>query len=192
MVGIARAPSQTRSGAGPSDAALVVAARAGERWAQEALFRRHAPRLNRLAFRVLGRDDEIDDLVQDAFVAAFYTLDRLVEATSFASWIGAILVRQAYKKIRRRRLLAKLGLGKAVAAIDLEAVVGSSATPEQAAELRAIYGVIDRMPADVRIALVLHRVEALSIKETADAMGVSSATVKRRVTEAEALLSRFA
>src|SRR5262245_12312653 len=64
-VAVARAPSQTRSGAGPTDAALVVAARAKERWAQEVLFRRHAPRLNGLAYRVLGRDDEIDDLVQD-------------------------------------------------------------------------------------------------------------------------------
>src|SRR5688572_10280541 len=60
----------TRSGAGPTDAALVVAARAGEDWAREALFRRHAPMVAGMAFRLLGRDEDVDDLVQDSFVEA--------------------------------------------------------------------------------------------------------------------------
>src|SRR6266513_458158 len=66
----------TRSGAGPSDAALVVAARAGEAWAQEALFRRHARMVNGLALRLIGRDADLDDLVQEAFAQALGSLDR--------------------------------------------------------------------------------------------------------------------
>src|SRR6202012_5006944 len=116
-VGVVRSLPRTVSGAGPSDAALVVAARGGEPWALEALFRRHAPRLNAVAFRILGRDDEIDDLVQDTFVAAFASLQRLADPNAFASWIASILVRQGLKKIRRRRLLGRLGLGRAAAPI---------------------------------------------------------------------------
>ena len=137
-----RGPQQTRSGAGPSDAALVVAARAGETWAQEALFRRHAPRLNGLAFRVMGRDDEIDDLVQDTFIAALSSLGRLDKPDSFASWIGGILVRQAYKRIRRRRMFARLGLGRSMAAIDLEELASQGSSPERAAEIRTLYAVV--------------------------------------------------
>jgi RNA polymerase sigma-70 factor (ECF subfamily) len=187
-----RGPKQTRSGAGPSDAALVLAARAGESWAQEALFRRHAPRLNGLAFRVMGRDDEIDDLVQDTFIAALSSLERLDKPDAFASWIGGILVRQAYKKIRRRRLLARLGLGRAAAAIDLDELASRAASPERGAEIRAVYTVVESMPADLRIPLVLHRVEGLGLEEVAEMMNVSLATVKRRIAEAhETLQQRF-
>jgi RNA polymerase sigma-70 factor, ECF subfamily len=189
-VAVHRAPSQTRSGAGPSDAALVIEARAGEAWAHEALFRRHARRLNGLAFRILGRDDEIDDLVQDTFIVAFRTLGRLADPQAFASWSASILVRQAYKKLRTRRLLARIGIGRREEAIDVDAIASASATPEEAAELRAIYAVLHAMPADVRIALVLHRIEALSLEETASVMDVSIATVKRRIAEADVVLSR--
>ena len=189
-VTLARAPQQTRSGAGPSDAALVVAARAGEVWAQEALFRRHAPRLNGFAFRVMGRDDEIDDLVQDTFIAALGSLERLEKPDAFASWIRGILVRQAYKKIRRRRMLARLGLGRAAGAIDLDGLASPTATPERAAEIHALYTVIESMPADLRIPLVLHRVEGLGLDEVASLMGVSLATVKRRIAEGHATLER--
>lgn len=185
-----RGPQQTRSGTGPSDAALVVAARAGEPWAQEALFRRHAPRLNGLAFRVMGRDDEVDDLVQDTFIAALSSLERLDKPDAFASWAAGILVRQAYKKIRRRRMLARLGLGRAAAAIDLDDLVSHATSPERAAEVRALYAVVESMPADQRMALVLHRVEGLRLEEVAEMMHVSLATVKRRIAEAHAALEQ--
>jgi RNA polymerase sigma-70 factor (ECF subfamily) len=167
-----------------------VASRAGESWAQEALFRRHAPRLNGLAFRVLGRDDEIDDLVQDTFIAALASLDGLEKPDAFSSWISGILVRQAYKKIRRRRMLARLGLGRSAAAIDLDELVAPIATPERAAEIRALYAVVESMPADMRVALVLHRVEGLSLDEVADLVGLSLATVKRRIADGHALLQQ--
>jgi RNA polymerase sigma-70 factor, ECF subfamily len=180
--------SQTRSGAGPSDAALVVSARAGEAWAQEALFRRHAPRLNGLAYRVMGgRDADIDDLVQDSFVAAFNTLDQLKNADAWASWIRSILVRQAHKRIRHRRLLSRLGL-RSSTPIDPNDLISEAASPEQAAELRAIYGVLESMSADLRVPLVLHRVEGLMLEEVASSMDISLATVKRRIAAADQIL----
>lgn len=183
-----RGAQQTRSGAGPSDAALVVAARAGEAWAQEALFRRHAPRLNGLAFRVMGRDDEIDDLVQDTFIAGLSSLGSLERPDAFAGWISGILVRQAYKKIRHRRMLHRLGLGRGAGAIDLDSLVAPTATPERAAEVRALYAVLEAMPADMRVPLVLHRVEGYGLEEVAALMELSLATVKRRIAEAHVKL----
>jgi RNA polymerase sigma-70 factor, ECF subfamily len=186
------AAGQTRSGAGPSDAALVVSARAGEAWAQEALFRRHAPRLNGLAYRVMGgRDaDDIDDLVQDSFIAAFTTLGRLENADAFATWIRSILVRQAHKKIRHRRLLSRLGL-RSSTPIDPNDLISPNAPPEKAAELRAIYGVLESMSADLRVPLVLHRVEGLMLDEVATTMDISLATVKRRIAAAAQILRAF-
>jgi RNA polymerase sigma-70 factor (ECF subfamily) len=165
---------------GPSDAALVVAARAGEKWAQEALFRRHARMVNGLAFRLLGRDEDVDDLVQDSFLAALRGLDRLAEPQAFAGWLGSIVVRSAHKLLRRRRLLGRLGLRKP-AAIELDQVVSASSSPGASAELRQLYGCLDGLPSEARIALVLHRVDGMSIPEVATHMKLSASTVKRRL-----------
>jgi RNA polymerase sigma-70 factor (ECF subfamily) len=179
-------PTHTRPKpeSGPSDAALVVAARAGEKWAQEALFRRYSRMVNGLAFRLLGRDQDVDDLVQDSFVSALRSLDRLAEPQAFASWLGSIVVRSAHKLIRRRKLLSRLGLRKP-APVELDQVMSSAPPPSVAAELSKVYRCLDALDAEARIALVLHRVDGLSIPEVAEQMQLSASTVKRRLKVAE-------
>src|SRR6185436_2800333 len=97
---ISRLP--TRSGAGPTDAALVAAARAGEPWAQEALFRRHARMALGLAHRLLPQDNEVDDLVQDCFVSEMNRLSSMDNPQALAAWLGSIVVRAVGKRLRRR------------------------------------------------------------------------------------------
>jgi RNA polymerase sigma-70 factor, ECF subfamily len=182
-------PQPTKSGAGPSDAALVLAARAGEEWAREALFRRYARLALALAYRILPRDADIDDLVQDSFLSAFQRLDRLSNPQAFQAWLTSIVVRTAGKRLRRRRLQLRLGLVQSEP-IDVDQVVSRSAPPDIAAELRAVYGLLEKLSVEERIALVLRRVERLEIPEIAEQMGLSSSTVKRRLNAAEARLER--
>lgn len=179
------AATATRSGSGPTDAALVVAARAREDWAVEALFRRYAPLVNGLAFRLMGRDADVDDLVQESFLEALGNLDRLREPEAFAGWLKAIVVHRAAKLIRRRRLFARLGLGRGELGIDLDSLVSRSAPPDVVAELHSIYAVVQSLPAELRVPLVLRRVEGFALEEIATLCGTSLATVKRRLAEAE-------
>ena len=178
----------TRSGSGPSDAALVTAARAQEGWATQALFQRHAPMMNGLAYRLLGRDAEVDDVVQDSFLQALDHLGSLKEPQAFAAWMGAIVVRNVSKLLRRRKLLSRLGLRRADEPIDVDSLVAQNAPPEAVMELRRIYAKIDRMPVDVRVPLLLRRVEGLALEEIAERTGKSLATVKRRIADGERLL----
>src|SRR3954468_22838850 len=177
--------SPTRSGAGPTDAALVVAARAGETWAQEALFRRHA----RLAHRLLPQDDEVDDLVQDCFVSALKRLSALDNPQAFAAWLGSIVVRAVGKRIRRRRLLSRLGL-RVPEEIDADAIAAPVVPGDVAVELRRVYAIVTQLPAEARVALVLRRVDGLEVPEIARRMGLSLSTVKRRLKLAEEILDR--
>ena len=179
----------TRSGAGPTDAALVEAARAGEEWAREALFRRHVRMALGLAYRILPSDLEVDDLVQDSFLHAFERLDRLQNPQAFQSWLSSIVVRTAGKRLRRRRLQVRLGL-RSREPIDVDHVVSRSAPPDVGAELRSVYALLDRLPAEERVALVLRRVERLEIPQIAEQMGLSESTVKRRLAAAEQRLGR--
>lgn len=190
--GIADAASSPSSQAtvGPSDAALVAATLAGERWAPEALFRRHARRMNALAGRLLGWGADVDDLVQDTFIAALTGLGGLEKPAAFGGWLSGILVRLAHKRIRRRSLLRRLGITRGEP-IPLESVMGSSVPPDVAAELRAVYAVVERLPSEERIVLVLRRVEGMELEAIAEATGRSLATVKRRLTAADQTLAAW-
>jgi RNA polymerase sigma-70 factor (ECF subfamily) len=167
-----------------------VAARAGEKWAQEALFRRYARMVNGLAFRLIGRDDDVDDLVQESFLSAFSSLGRLENPQAFSSWLGSIVVRTAHKLLRRRRLMVRVGLRRNEP-LDLDAVIAPSAPPAVALELRRVYSTLARLDAQARIALVLHRVDGLSLPAVAQQMKISLSTVKRRLKVAEKLLAEI-
>ena len=177
-----------RPSAGPSDAALVEAARAGDRAAQEALFRRHARMANGLAFRLLGSAQDVDDVVQDAYVIAFDRLRALKDPQAFAAFLGGIVVRRVRRVVRRRRLARRLGLLPESEPLDVSAFVAPGASAQVIAELAAVYRLIERLPTDERLALILRRVEGLSIDEVARACDCSPATAKRRVAAAEARL----
>lgn len=140
--------------------------------------------VNGLAFRLIGRDSDVDDLVQDTFIEAFSHLDRLRDPQAFAGWLRSIVVHRTGKLLRRRRLLERFGLGRGSLEFDPEVIVSRTAPTDVAAELRALYARIQRMPAHIRIALVLRKVEGHSLEEVAEITGASLATVKRRLAQA--------
>ncbi len=172
----------------PADAVLIVEARAGHGWAREALFRRYAPLVNGLAYRLLGGDSDLDDLVQESFAQALTCLDRLQNIETFPTWLATIVVRTSHKLLRRRRLMKRFGLWKPPE-IDWEQVRSNGIGAEDLLELRAIYRLVHDMPAELRVPLVLRHVEDRSLQEIADMVGASIATVKRRIAKAQELLA---
>src|SRR5262249_11722420 len=149
----------------PSDAELVRAARAGQRWASEALFRRHARMANGLALRLLGRDEEIDDVVQEAYAIVFERLDSIQDGQAFASFLASVLVRHVRRILRRRRIARMLGLRPAAEPIDLAPFCAADAPPDVIAELRSVYAFVERLPAEERLALVLRRIDRVPLED---------------------------
>lgn len=177
--------------AGPTDAALVIAARAGEAWACEVLYRRHASVAFGLACRLLGTPVDVDDLLQDAFITAFSELDRLEDEGAFRAWVCGIIVRKTSKLLRRHALLARLGLRRAAPPPDLDLLLARSTPPDVALELRELYARLERFPDDVRTTLLLRRVDGRSLEEIADLTGTSLATVKRRLQKGNTMLRQI-
>jgi RNA polymerase sigma-70 factor (ECF subfamily) len=174
-----------------TDAELVAAAVTGDHLAKQNLFRRHAGMVNRLARRLLGPGVDAGDLVQDAFVEALQSIHRLKNGQAFQSWLCSIVVRTAQKIRRRRRILERLGLLRHKGP-DMEAFCSPTAPPDVAVELRTIYALLHEMPVEMHIALVLRRVEGLSVEEIAEQMRLSISTVKRRLSAAEERLCAWA
>lgn len=178
----------TRTASEPADSVLILQARAGQAGAREALFRRYAPLVNGLAYRLLGGDSDLDDLVQESFAQALTCLDRLQHVETFPTWLATIVVRTSNKLLRRRRLMKRFGLWKPPE-IDWEQVRSNGIGAEDLLELRVIYRLVHDMPADLRVPLVLRHVEDKSLQEIADLVGASIATVKRRIAKAQELLT---
>jgi RNA polymerase sigma-70 factor (ECF subfamily) len=171
----------------PSDADLVEAARKGDLAAKSTLFRRYVNMASATTYRLLGRDTELEDIVQESFTEALATLDRLERPQAFCAWLMRIVVGTAIATLRRRRLLTRLGLLRPEP-VQLEALVNRDAPPDMAVELRALYRLIDALPAAERAILVLRRVEELTLPEIAERTSLSLATVKRKLAHAEQLL----
>ena len=134
-----------------SDGALVERTRDGDRWAEDALVRRHGREVERVIARLLGSHDEVHDLAQDTFLAAFEQLDRLREPSVFRGWLLRIAVNKTRRQIRRRSLLMRrLGLDQAEPDATLEALAAHGVGPEVRLELSAIDQVLTALPADQR------------------------------------------
>ncbi len=166
----------------------MVAARAGEAWAREALFRRYIRLVFGLVYRLVGRDDETEDLVQECFAQALSHLGSLSEPQAFGGWLTSVVVRTVHKALRRRVLSNRLGLRRQREPLDVESLVSRSAPADVVAELRGVYRILEGLTPRVRVALVLRRVEGMTQDEVAAAMGVSVSTAKRLIVEAELAL----
>lgn len=169
----------------PDDAVLVQRARAGDRWAEEALYRRHAAPVSRVALRLTGDREDALDVLQDTFVTALERLGDLRDPTALGPWLRQIAVRHAHRRLRRRRLRRALGILDPGADSACAEVPGRAASPEDAAELRRVARALARAAVPARICWILRHVEGLTLPEVAGACGVSESTAKRRVAAAQ-------
>lgn len=155
------------------------------------LFSEHARFVAGVAMRVLGRDDEVDDIVQDVFMCALKELSRLRQPQAVRGWLKTITVRKAYRLLRRRRLRAWLGLDdpawRQASALEVPA---PSCSPEERSLLRRVYQLLDQLPAAERLAWTLRYLDGERLEAVAALCDCSLATAKRRVTAAHSFIER--
>jgi RNA polymerase sigma-70 factor (ECF subfamily) len=150
--------------------------------------RRHNRLLFRLARAIVREDDEARDVVQAAYVLAYFHLDQFRGPTGFTSWLARIAVNEAYRRSRRGPALVAHG-HDVLTLPDWEA-----AEPENAAIggdlLQCLQSAIDRLPEEYRSVFMLRGVEELSVAETAAVLDIKVATVKTRFHRARRLLQQ--
>jgi len=168
---------------GPAlDGARVTLALRGDRGALEGLFRSHLRRVHRRVCRLMGPHPEVDDIVQDCFLTAFESLAKLSEPRAFSGWLMRIATFKVHRRLRRARMLRRLGFVPASDALAAShAAISPLLSPAQSAEARAVYALLDRQPADARVAFLLRHLEGLTVPEVARQTGLSERTVKRKV-----------
>lgn len=170
------------------DATLVLEAREGENWAKEALFRRHVRRVMALSYRLMPEEDP-EDLAHDVFIHALSRLKSLTNPAAFGGWLASVTVSLVKMRLRKKRWLRRIGMAKSEE-LDPDALVSKDAPEPVRVELFDLYRAAKRLPEEERVALILQRVEGLELEQIAEQMGLSLATVKRRIAKAEEQLQK--
>jgi RNA polymerase sigma-70 factor (ECF subfamily) len=152
----------------------------------DVLYRRYAPYVGSIAVRLLGRDGEVDDLVQDVFVDVLRGLKRLRDPAAFKGWLAQITVRMATRRLRQRNLRRMLHLPELLPEYAL--LAAATATPDQRALVAQVYRVLDRMPAKTRVIWILRNVLDEPLHAVAELAECSQSTVQRRLIDAQALI----
>lgn len=166
------------------EAALVAAAKEGDREAFNRLVTHYQSLAYNVAYRIVGDREAAADATQDAFLSAYRALSRF-RGGSFRSWLLRIVTNACYDQLRAKKRRPTTSLD---ADPDLdwdEWTVDDGELPEGYAERqdlgRVIQRALDALPPEQRTVVVLSDIQGLSYNEIADSLGVSMGTVKSRL-----------
>lgn len=152
----------------------------------EEVFARYHRYVAAIGARLLGRDHELDDLVQDVFIAAMRGLRDRDRPEAVKGWLAIVTVRCARRRLRARKVRAWFGLDEGTA----NDVGTGGCSPEQRAQLSEVYAALDRLAPDVRIAWTLRYVEGEQLESIAALCECSLATAKRRIAAGQEQIER--
>jgi RNA polymerase sigma-70 factor (ECF subfamily) len=183
----------------PTDLELLHRAQGQDFAAFEELVTRYEKRIYVLAMGLLRQHQDAENVVQETFLALLEHLQDFREEASVSTWILRIATNQALKVLRKRRGLPTVPLepersgGESYAALPHpEFIARWRENPEDLAvraEVRRLLdGALAELDEKYRLVFLLRDVEGLSVRETAEALGLSEANVKVRLLRARLLL----
>jgi RNA polymerase sigma-70 factor (ECF subfamily) len=163
-----------------ADVELAIRAVTGDEVAFVEIVRRYDSGLRRLAFRLLGDRDAMDDALQEAYLKAFASLPRFRGHASLRTWLYRVVYNTCLDHIKRQR--------RQLAVQYLDAV---TADPSEQANLRlTLADALAALAPEERAAVLLVDAEGLSYDEAAAVTGVPSGTIGSRLSRARAALRR--
>jgi len=176
-----------------SDEQVVIRVLAGQTALFEVLMRRHNERIYRTARAILRDESEAEDVMQQAYVNAYSHLRQFDGRSKFSTWLTRIAVHEALARARRRGRYTTLDTDDP-SAVESAASFDTTPDPERLAisnEIGALVeSAIDRLPDGTREVFMLRHVEGMSTEEVADALNVSEAVVKTRLSRARTAIRR--
>jgi len=168
---------------------------AGDRAEFARLVDTYSSPIYRVGLRMLGTPQDAEDVLQNTFINVLTHLSTFEGRSSLSTWLYRIAANEALMLIRKKK--PEVNMDDAQAGENDEDLLPTqftdwSALPED--ELlsdegkKALDSAIETLPESMRIVFLLHDVEGLSIKETADALSLTETNVKTRLLRARMFL----
>jgi RNA polymerase sigma-70 factor, ECF subfamily len=177
---IATDPGEVRT-AVAEDSELIARIRSGDAGAFETLIARHQNMVGGLAFRLLGSTRDVDDLVQDVFLAVLLNVKKFRGDCALSTWLAQIAVNRCRTRLkrqeRRRRWLGRFRREKAETSEDPPA---GEAVERRQLIRQAVY----RLPEKYCTPIVLRYFEHQEIERIAEVLQLSRNAVEVRLNRA--------
>jgi RNA polymerase sigma-70 factor, ECF subfamily len=164
-----------------TDAELLTAHVAGDRYAFEELFYRHHRQLHRLAQITSRNPEDAADALQDAMLSAHRNAPAFRHDSAVSSWLYRIVVNACLDRLRRNKTHPTTTLEDDACHVgDPTPRVDTAVVVERA---------LMRLPVEQRAAVVAVDMQGYSVAETARMLGIAEGTVKSRCSRARAKLA---
>lgn len=167
---------------------MVAAAQGGDRFALDQLLRRHYDRIHAVCRRVAGSTRDADDACQEALIKIVRSLPRFDGRSSFGTWAYRIATNASLDELRKRQRRPAL---HAVDEDDRPELVDSTADryTDALPDRLVLDDALDRLPDDLRIAVILRDVADFDYAEIATTLDIPIGTVKSRIARGRAALA---
>jgi RNA polymerase sigma-70 factor, ECF subfamily len=163
-----------------SDAELLAAHVAGDRYAFEELFYRHHRQLYRLAQLTTNCPEDAADALQDAMLSAHRSAGSFRHDAAVSSWLYRIVVNACLDRLRRNKARPTVALDDVYPVADRTTQVETTIAVQRA---------LMRLPVEQRAAVVAVDMHGYSVADAARLLGVAEGTVKSRCARARAQLA---
>ena len=172
------------------DRELVRRAQADDKPAFEELVRRHQHRVFAVAGGILRRREDVEDIAQQVFVKAYFSLKSFDQRAAFSTWLYKITVNECWDLLRKRKvrpLVYESDLGEEQARQFGAAEERESGAPDigdQIAARQHVEMLLNGLDSRDRMMLILKEVEGFSVEEIAEILELNANTVKVRLFRA--------
>jgi RNA polymerase sigma-70 factor (ECF subfamily) len=177
------------------DRELVAGSQKGDEHAFEALVKKYQQTVFNLVYHNMGHRGDIEDIAQKIFAKVYFSLQKFDATRPFFPWLYRIAVNQCYdelRRARRRKLLTftELSLEESESIEKLINQKLPAAPPaEERTELHALlYKLLDRIPEQQRIALVMRDLEDIPYDRMAEVLNCTEQAARLKVFRARARL----
>ena len=174
-----------------ADSFDVAASLKGDEEAYARLVRRYEQPITRLLWRFTRDPAQCEELVQQVFVEAYFSLRTYRAEAPLLHWLRKIATRTGYHYWRdRARGSQEVPLPDPEIMEQIEAAVEDRIDPSEAAAV--LHALLNRLPPDDRLVLTLLYFEECSTQEIADRAGWSRAKVKTQALRARRKVKEIA
>lgn len=179
-----------KAAAASDDRELVRRAQREDQEAFEELVRRHQHRVFAVAGGILRRREDVEDIAQQVFVKAYFSLKRFDQRAAFSTWLYKITVNECWDMLRKKKvrpLVYQADLSEEQARQVTAAEEKNGGGPDISDTLEArqrVERLLDGLDERDRLMLILKEVEGFAVEEIADVLDLNANTVKVRLFRA--------
>jgi RNA polymerase sigma-70 factor (ECF subfamily) len=170
------------------DLRLIAECLQGDTAAFGVLVRRHQDRLFNTVYRLVDNAEDAQDVVQEAFLNAYQSLDGFKGDSLFFTWLYRIAVNTAISHKRRQRAVLSIDAGRngepGIEPLDPSALSRPGHALEQAEQERRIRLALSRLSPEHRAVLVMKDMEGQKYETMAEVLQVPVGTIRSRLHRA--------